>query len=81
MTKEQLDKANALVKRIEHLRKILDEFRSVANRMDSSLIRMTDFYIIGGTKLSGNDFRENINQGELMFLVEAFENEIQRLEI
>jgi hypothetical protein len=46
--------------------------------MDESLVRMTGFYIVNND--NGFGFNENINQGELMFLIEAFEGEINRLE-
>ena len=78
MTKQQLDDANATVKRIEHLRKILDRFLLEAQGMDESLCRMTRFFIESHS--SGFSFKENINQGELLFLIEAFNNEIIRLE-
>lgn len=75
MTKKQLDDANALVNRIERLRKVLNVFMSKAATMDESLVRMTEFDIV-----SDHGMRENINQGELLFLVEAYTNEIARLE-
>ena len=78
MTKQQLDDANAIVKRIEHLRKILDRFLLEAQGMDESLCRMTGFFIESNS--NGFGFKENINQGELLFLIEAFNNEIIRLE-
>lgn len=75
MTLELLDKANAYVKRIDRLKKVHDIIRNTVVGMDSSLVRMTDFDICG----PGN-FKENINQGELIFLLEAYGNEIKRLE-
>lgn len=78
MTKEQLDTANNLVERIKRLQKILDMFRTEASGMDESLVRMTGVYIINDRMKI--DFSQNINQGELLFLIEAFTNEIARLE-
>ena len=77
MTKNQLDDANALVMRINRLKEVLEKFKIVASNMDESLIRMTGFNI----ESHSLDFRTNINQGELLFLIEAFEKEINRLEM
>lgn len=78
MTREQLDRANALAKRIERLQYVLNTFRVEAANLDESLPRMTSFNIV--CDRSGSNFHENINQGELLFLIEAYENEITRLE-
>lgn len=80
MTKETLDKANALNNRIYSLKQVLEEFKSAAAKMDSSLTRMTRFNIDGTCSLSRNDFHHNIDQGELLFLIAAYEKEIARLE-
>lgn len=79
MTKEQLENANATVSRIERLKKVLDVFKEKAIGMDASLVRQTSFAITRDTSL-GKETLLTINQGELLFLVEAFEKEIAKLE-
>ena len=82
MTREKIDAANGLVQRINRLQTTLDAFKSRAEDMDSSLVRLTGFYIWNDTTDFGTKdrFSTNINQGELLFLIEAFEKEIERLE-
>lgn len=79
MTKEQLENANATMDRIKRLQKVLDVFKEKAIGMDDSLCRMTGFTISRDTSL-GKESLLNVNQGELLFLVEAFEREIKQLE-
>lgn len=79
MTREQLDKANDFAKRIDRLQRVLNGFRAAAVNMDVSLQRMTSFSIVDDT--CGSKLHENINQGELLFLIDAYEQEIQRLEV
>ena len=75
MTLEQYENAKNTLTRIERLKYILAEFKQTAASMDASLCRMTGFTIHhDGKHLS------NINQGELLFLISAFESEINILE-
>ena len=78
MTREQLEYAKALDERIKRLKRVHDLFVSYASSFDESLTRMTSFYIV--KERNGNDFSENINQGEILFLIEAYGREIERLE-
>lgn len=78
MTRQQLEEANALDERIKRLKKIRDRFVADASSFDESLRRMTGFYIVDDH--NGRHFSENINQGEIMFLIEAYGREIERLE-
>lgn len=75
MTKDKLEIANALQKRIDRLRWVLGAFREQESKMDSEPNRMTGFRIedSDATLLV-------INHQELSFLIEAFEKEIENLE-
>lgn len=76
MTKQQLDDANALVKRIERLRSLYSRFSIDAVNFDESLVRMTSYDIVSDSK----DLKFNLNQSEILFLIEALNNEIIILE-
>lgn len=78
MTREKLEDAKALDKRINRLKKIHHMFVEYAHTMDETLIRPTRFYIV--KEVSLGSISENINQGEIMFLIEAYGREIERLE-
>ena len=79
MTREQLENGNATRKQIERLQKVLERLKNTAASMDESLVRMTSFEIVHNGDL-GRHSLLNINQGELLFLIEAFEKEIAKLE-
>ena len=75
MTKDKLEAANALQKRIERLRWVLGAFIEQESKMDSEPGRMTGFKI--------EDSQATllvINHQELSFLIDTFEKEIENLE-
>lgn len=74
MTKEQLENGNATIERIKRLQTVLEHLKNTAASMDESLVRMTRFDIY----MSGKPLT-NVNQGEVLFLIEAFEREIDKL--
>lgn len=77
MTKQQLDDANALVSRIKRLENLRDHFSTDAVNFDESLVRPTHWTISSDKGF----FKEDLNQSEVLFLIEALTKEIDMLKM
>lgn len=76
MTREQFDKAGEYIKLTNHLRSVRERFIECAAMMkDDTLDRHTCLHITDGF-----GFNSAINQAELLFLIKAYDKEIDRLE-